>query len=218
MNYGPKIVRSGLVLALDAADKKSYSGSGTAWNDLSGNNRTGVLTNGPTFSSSKGGAIVFDGTNDCVVVDSNASILSTTAYTKTVWFYTTAYVNNNIISGGNSGQHAFWLAGSNKLNSGHNGNWSTIVSTTTISLNTWYYGAVTFNTTSGWVLYVNGVQEATNGSATTFNGNGEILIGAFSTGNFVFQGNIASVVVYNRVLSAAEIRQNFNATRGRFGI
>ena len=48
---GPKIVTSGLVLALDAADKLSYRGSGTTWRDLSGNNNTGTLTNGPTFSA-----------------------------------------------------------------------------------------------------------------------------------------------------------------------
>ena len=46
---GPKIVTSGLVLALDAADKNSYKGTGTTWRDLSGNNNTGTLTNGPVL-------------------------------------------------------------------------------------------------------------------------------------------------------------------------
>jgi len=67
---GPKIVTSGLVLALDAADKLSYRGSGTTWRDLSGNNNTGTLTNGPTFNAGNLGSIVFDGTNDYVNISS----------------------------------------------------------------------------------------------------------------------------------------------------
>ena len=219
IHRGPKITTNGLVLCLDAASTKSYPGSGTTWFDRSGNRNDGVLTNGPTFSSTNGGSIVFDGTNDCVVVNNNASILSSTAYTKIAWFYTTSFSTaNNIISGGNSGQHAFWLAGGNKLNAGHNGSWSAVVSTTTLSLSTWYFGAVTFNTTSGWVLYLNGVSEATNGSTTTFTGNGEILLGAYSTGANVFTGRIACGLVYNRVLSATEINQNFQVQRRRFGV
>ena len=66
LSRGPKIVTNGLVLYLDAANKKSYPGSGTTWTDLSGNNNTGTLTNGPTFDSNNGGSIVFDGTNDYV--------------------------------------------------------------------------------------------------------------------------------------------------------
>jgi hypothetical protein len=63
---GPSIVTNGLVLALDAADRNSYPGSGTTWRDLSTSGLSGTLTNGPTFSSANGGSIVFDGTNDYV--------------------------------------------------------------------------------------------------------------------------------------------------------
>ena len=64
LHHSPRIVTSGLVLALDAADRNSYPGSGTTWTDLSGNANNGTLTNGPTFNSANGGSIVFDGTND----------------------------------------------------------------------------------------------------------------------------------------------------------
>jgi hypothetical protein len=215
--HSPKIVTDGLVLALDAGNTKSYPGSGITWFDKSGNTNNGTLTNGPTFSSANGGSIVFDGVDDCIVVNSNANILSKTSYTKISWFYITSYLYN-IISGGNSGQHAFWLAGTNKLHAGHNGQWSTVVSTTSLSLNTWYFGAVTFNTSTGWVLYVNGTQESTSSSTATYIGDDEILIGAYGTGSNVFAGRIAVAQVYNRVLSASEIQQNFNATRGRYGI
>ena len=74
ISRGPKIVTNGLVLALDAADKNSYVGSGTTWKDLSGNSFNGTLTNGPTFSNTNGGAIVFDGTNDYVNVLDNSTL------------------------------------------------------------------------------------------------------------------------------------------------
>jgi hypothetical protein len=209
------IVTNGLVLNVDAGFTPSYTSSGTTWYDLSYGVNNGVLTNGPTFNSSNGGSIVFDGVDDCIVVNSNANILSKTSYTKISWFYITSYLYN-IISGGNSGQHAFWLAGTNKLHAGHNGQWSTVVSTTSLSLNTWYFGAVTFNTSTGWVLYVNGVQEATSSSTATYTGADEILIGAYGTGSNVFAGRIAVAQVYNRVLSASEILQNYNAQVSRF--
>ena len=220
--YNSRIVTDGLVLALDAANAKSYDAgiSTTTWTDLSGNNNTGTLTNGPTYSSANNGSIVFDGTNDYVVVNNNASILSSTAYTKIAWFYPTSFATgNNIISGtsGNS-QHAFWLAATNRLYSGHNGSWYTVLSTTTLSLNTWYCGAVTFNTTSGWNLYLNGALENTNASTTTFSGDGRIQIGAFDPGSNVFTGRISQASIYNRALTASEIQQNFNALRGRYGI
>jgi len=66
VNRGPKIVRDGLVLCLDAADKNSYSGAGTIWKDLSSLNNNGTLTNGPTYSSINNGSVVFDGIDDYV--------------------------------------------------------------------------------------------------------------------------------------------------------
>ena len=63
---GPDINENGLVLFLDAANRLSYPGSGTAWSDLSGNSNTGTLTNGPTFSAGNQGSIVFDGVDDYI--------------------------------------------------------------------------------------------------------------------------------------------------------
>ena len=62
--HSPRIVRDSLVFYLDAANTKSYTGSGTTWIDMSGKNHDGTLTNGPTFSSDNSGSIVFDGSND----------------------------------------------------------------------------------------------------------------------------------------------------------
>ena len=76
---GPEVVEDGLVLALDAGNTKSYPGSGTTWTDLSGNGNNGTLTNGPTYSSSNGGSIVFDGVNDFVDI-SNSFQVSTVVW------------------------------------------------------------------------------------------------------------------------------------------
>jgi hypothetical protein len=212
------IVTDGLVLNLDAGWYDSYPAAGSTWTDLSGEGNNGTLINGTSFSTDGQGSISFDGLDAYVNVNSNANILSKTAYTKTAWFYPTSFsTNNNINSGGFSGQHAFWLAGSNRLNSGHNGQWSTVVGTTELSLNTWYFGAVTFDTTNGWKLYLNGTQESTSSSTTTFTGNGEILIGSFAGGN-LFTGRIAGTQVYSKVLTASEILQNYNAQKTRFGL
>jgi hypothetical protein len=82
---GPNIVRSGLALALDAADKNSYRGTGTTWKDLSGNAYNGTLTNGPTFSNINGGTIVFDGTNDYVSIPSNSNFNNGNNITVEAW-------------------------------------------------------------------------------------------------------------------------------------
>lgn len=89
-NYS-KIVRNGLVLWLDAMNDNSYSGSGAIWNDLTANNRSGSLTNGPTFNSANGGSIVFDGVDDFVNV--NYTQTNALTYTIEAWVKTTATTN-----------------------------------------------------------------------------------------------------------------------------
>ena len=211
------IVTNGLVLNLDAGFLPSYPTTGNSWYDLSGNWPEGTLDNTPTFNSGNGGSIVFDGVDDYVFVNLGLNILSNTTYTKTAWFYVTSFVNNNnIISGGSSAQHAFWLGGTHQLRAGHNGSWGTVVSTTSLDSNTWYFGAVSFSTTDGWKLYVNGIQESTSANTTTFSGNGGVLIGAYNLGENVFNGRISLAQIYNRVLSASEILQNYNATKDRY--
>jgi hypothetical protein len=213
------IVTNGLILNIDPSKSTSYSGVGNTIYDLSGVGNNGALINGPTFSSFNGGALVLDGSNDYVLVNNAADILSKTEYTKFIFFYVTSFsTNNNLISGGVSGlNHAFWLSGSNRLYAGHNGDWATFAGNTTLSLNTWYCGAVTYSNVSGWKLYLNGVLDGTNANTTTFNNFGELQIGAYANAN-LFTGRISLAMVYNRALTPKEISQNFNATRYRYGI
>ena len=214
------IVRNDLILNLDAANTASYPGFGTSWFDLSGSNNTSVLTNGPTYTYSDSlSNFLFDGSNDYVVVNSNANLLSKTEYTKFIFFYATSFSTaNNLISGGVSGtNHAFWLNFSNRLYAGHNASWSTVTGSTTLSANTWYCGAVTYSNVSGWKLYLNGVLDGTSVTSTTFDNNGELQIAAYANANH-FTGRIPLALVYNRALSAYEIKQNFDFYRTRYGI
>ena len=216
IDVGPIETTDGLVLHLDAANTRSYPGSGNTVYDLSGSGNTSALTNGPTYLSSNLGAFVLDGSNDYILVNSQANILSKTAYTKIAYIYISNFSTvNNIISGGFSGQHAFWMFGTDKLNAGHNGAWNTVVGATSLSLNTWYFAAVTYSDSTGWKLYLNGREDGTSATTTTFTGNQEIVIGAYSSGNN-FTGRISNIQVYNRALTATEIFQNYHATKGRY--
>ena len=216
IDVGPIETTDGLVLHLDAGNTRSYPGSGNTVYDLSGFGNTSALTNGPTYNSSNLGAFVLDGSNDYILVNSQANILSKTAYTKIAYIYISNFSTvNNIISGGFSGQHAFWMFGTVRLNAGHNGSWATVVGATTLSLNTWYFAAVTYSNSTGWKLYLNGREDGTSADTTTFTGNQEIVIGAYSSGNN-FTGRISNIQVYNRALTATEIFQNYHATKGRY--
>jgi len=209
-------VRNSLILELDAL---SYSGFGNTWYDLSGSNNTSALTNGPTYTYSDSLSNFLFESSDYVVVNSNADLLSKTEYTKFIFFYATSFSTaNNLISGGVSGtNHAFWLNFSNRLYAGHNGSWSTVTGSTTLSTNTWYCGAVTYSNVSGWKLYLNGVLDGNSATSTTFDNNGELLIAAYANAN-VFTGRISLAMVYNRALSAYEIKQNFDYYRTRYNI
>ena len=214
---GPSIIKDGLVLYLDAGNVKSYPGSGTTWFDRSGNSNNATLYNSPTYTNSNSGTFNFDESNDYVKID-NTSILPTAAYTKIAAFRPESSTSN-IISGGSDSQHAFWMGGtSTTLQSGHNGNWDTVSYSPGDMLNQWWIGAVTFNTVTGWVLYLNGQQVDTDASTSTFVGGNTVRIGAYNDAANLFDGDIATAMVYNRALTADEILQNYNATKSRYGL
>ena len=212
--HSPRIVRDSLALYVDAANVKSYPGSGTTWKDISGKGNDGTLTNDPTFSSDYGGKFNFDETNDYVDC---GNVLSQTAYTKSAWFRPESSTRN-IISG--PANHAFWMVGTdNTLAAGHQGQWSRVSHAVPSGnmLNQWWNGVVTWNNSTGWVLYLNGVQVDTNSNTTGPGGTTGVYIARYSGGNY-FDGDIAQAIIYDRVLTATEVQQNFNAFRGRFGL
>jgi len=219
VTYNPRIVTNGLVLALDAANTKSYPGSGTTWTDLSGRGNIGTLTNGPTYSSTNGGSIVFDGTNDYVDCG-NSSSVQITVGTIAAWFNATN--GNSGFNGIIAKQWAWALFVSDNVLIAYD--WGTGLNRSTgitVGNSTWNYAAMTFTETVGSpsnnaIVYLNGSAVLTT-TVKHVNHNVSVQIGEANASQY-FTGNIAQVSVYNRVLSEAEIDQNFNALRGRFGI
>lgn len=205
------VVRPGLVAYLDALN---YPGSGTNWPDDSGNGNNCTLAS-PSYYAGPPAYLNFTGSNYGLM----GSIVNKSAYSKCAIIYIDSYGSNNIISGRGGDYHAFWMSGTHYLNAGHNGSWNTVVGGTELSLNQWYFVGVTFDTTSGWKLYLNNALDGSNGDTTTFTGSdpGDCNVGAFEDGNN-FYGRIPVAMVYNRVLTGAEMLTNFNALRGRFGI
>jgi hypothetical protein len=226
LSHSPSIVTNGLVLALDAANIKSYSGSGTAWTDLSGNSNTGTLTNGPTFSSSNNGSIVFDGVNDYISASASSSFqFGTNNFTVSFWVYFNASPNNyalydNLILGGIGARNdAFVLLvnATGKLDVFTVGSFRGVSSTTLVS-KTWYNIVLT-RTSGVWNYYFNGVLDSASFTNTVNLTSGGCIIGRISdTSGYFINGAISQVSIYNRALSATEISQNYNATRGRYNV
>lgn len=223
LSHSPQIVTNGLILYLDAANTKSYPGTGTTWTDLSGNNRHGTLTGGPTYSSSNGGHIAFDGVDDRAPI-ANPSGFSTV---RTV----AVFVSQNAPGGGDyaiygidaNGQDNWLGIESNVIR--FLGTQSTDVNnfnlygTTTLLNDAWYQIACTINGATA-TIYLNGAQQATTTRAFTIGSwDTSATIGRRgSIASRYFPGKIACVQAYSRVLTASEINDNFNAHRGRFGI
>jgi hypothetical protein len=203
------IVQSGLILNLDAGVISSYAGTGTTWNDLSGNGNNGTLINGPTFSGVNNGVIVFDGINDTISLQNTISL---TDFTISFFEYLLTGIDQSdgVVGLSGSGNDINHFAGRLR----YFGPGDYIINSVTTLPNTWYHYAVSRSGTS-YSIHTNGIVTASStGQPTpTFN------ISNIARGNAGFlNGSIGLMTIYNRALTQQEIRQNFNATRGRFGI
>jgi len=240
---GPRIVRDGLVLHLDAADKKSLSGSGaTAWNDLSGGSNNFTLFGAPSFSSSNGGNIVFNGSTQYASSTSTLNLSTYDQITVEVWFTPSNALERIVFehSGNwNANVGGFGLA-SNSFGNGSvsnechtnssNGarNYGFTCGTTQYSCHVNIFSKISDST--GRLTYVNnnllpfGNLNGSNWPTTTQTSstnafrNDTMYLASRGGGGLFFFGSIAIFKIYNRKLSASEVLQNFNATRGRFGI
>ena len=234
VSAGSDLIQDGLVYSVDATDKNSYPGSGTAWNDLVHKNN-GTLTNGPTFVSAVGGTdyINLDGTNDHIEVGNVAEIKTAINETFSICFWVRpntggsgyrcvfGFMNGDNTAGGGietaSGtrRYKFWVADDN--------NWAGPECTSDSTDNVW---CQIVGTSDGSTLriYFNGVQEDTESRAGCgdITAAGNIRLGCHAgitaDGNRYHKGGIGNVQVYNRTLSAVEVTQNFKIQRIRYGV
>jgi hypothetical protein len=217
---GANINDNGLIFSLDAANFRSYSGSGLTSFGLVGG-IGGTLVNGVGFTSTNGGSIVFDGTNDYVDCGYNSTINSSSQFTIECWYKSSNISVEGILFSTNT-------YGSTPANGYHMEIYqskllfqvfpstSSVQSSITLSNNVWYHLVSTYS--SGTInLYVNTVS---GGSGTyTFNSStGNLLLGRYPQGQFSLNGQMSSIRFYNRALSAQEIKQNYNATKKRYGL
>ena len=233
--HSPRVVTDGLVLALDAGNAKSYSGSGTTWTDISRNGNNGTLTNVPTYSN---GSIVFDGTNDNVLI-TNPTTIKNQNFTISVWVnpgtqnasivsiidfdHASSPLQGWVLQSEDAttnryfylawrGESSFQPSGGGGFGAGKG---------IQVTNSTWQNIVYSKNGTS-LLGYLNGTQlySGTSASSTvSYENNKNLMIGscvAFSSRSF--KGDISNTTIYNRALTASEIQQNFNALRGRFGI
>jgi hypothetical protein len=207
---GPDIIQKDLVLCLDAGNQKSYSGSGNVWRDLARSNN-GTLTNGPTFSSTNGGSIAFDGVNDYVDIGNPISIQSLTQGSIEAFYYRTASTATYqmIFTDVNSDLEITYATNTLQFYIGNSG-----IGYSHAITGQWFYlvgvWGVGFKR-----LYLNGVQVA-SGTNTGLNTGSRVRYIGSRAGGLPFNGLIPIVRVYNRDLTPAEILQNYNATKGRF--
>ena len=234
-SFQPSIVSNGLVLCLDAGNRRSYPGSGTVWTDLK-TSITGSLTNGPTFSSGNLGSVVFDGSDDYVNFRDPGNIgIDLSNKTISCWIYKTANGDYGLVDkdydlGATYGGWGLWIQANNKLwwwNAKDKDLKDT--GSTTVQNNVWTHCTATYDYTNKTArFYINGSLNSTITNATIVevsSAGANFVLGAtrvstaFATaGQFFFPGRISSVHIYNRILSATEVLQNYNALKGRFGL
>ncbi len=229
---GPEITNDGLVLALDAGNRKSYTGSGTAWNDLSGNGNNATMFGSVPFETDVTSCFNFATATGANAASSSlgftfaSNMIQTTGdFTFSCWIKNpnatvgqTGLFSN---SGGGDGYRfgvglngIYWLIGPTYAEGG-------VSFSSTLSASLWYNVVTVFSrSTSQILLYRNGVYQgasATAVSQTAFNGAAVPgLVRSACCG--IYTGKIAAFFAHNKKLTEAEVQQNFNASRGRFGV
>lgn len=220
---GGKIVTNGLILHLDAANTKSYSGTGVNLVDLTINRNDGTLANGASFVTTYNGGILLDGTNDHILLP-NGLLSGTGDFTVNQFIQ-----SDSSLSGGTT--FGNYLAGNLQILFGQRyiGMWLNN-SSTYLGTSPWNVTLSQFTTNpimitalrtggSTTALYLNGTLQK-NGSSTSTIGtsSNQFRIGSNTNTSELFKGNVFITQVYNRALSSEEIIQNYNAHKGRFGL
>ena len=230
--YSPKIITDGLVLCLDAADRKSYGGSGTTWADRSGEGNNGTLLGSPVYSTANSGTLTFDGSESDYATIGLGSDYPYPYHTFEIWVNTPALGGNNL-------DGLFGLDYGRAVNITTNGNISyqlyyqmsspnaTVVSVTTTNINAvdgkWHHIICSRGTTN-YEIWFDGVLKKTggNGGQPSWSGlNQWSSMAARIAENpnnvgYNYSGKIGAARMYNRQLTSAEVLQNYNATKSRF--
>ena len=213
---GPRIVGDGLILDVDAAVSRSYSGSGITVNGLIGG-IGGTLVNGVGFTTANNGAFTFDGSNDYINFG-NSSAVQQSSGTLSAW------AKASSPGGGYRGiiakQGAYGLFYTDSVLVAYD--WAADAPRTTginIADNTWKNVVLTYQSgvSNGTLIYINGVSVLTT-TITILNQINNLFGGAEANASQFASCQASSFKMYNRVLTATEVLQNYNATKRRYGL
>ena len=221
VGYNPRTVTDGLVLALDAGNTKSYPGSGNTWSDLTSNSHDLTLINGPSYSSTDGGLIDFDGSNDYATTSgsSTVSINASQDFSFDAWI---KIDDNGINSISNIGDYylssgfVFYTASISRNLSVWTNN-GLAFSSGAVTLNAWAH--VAFSRSGSTVtVYLDGTSVGTFTHSAALSGQFDLAISKYS-GSYsnAINGKISNARLYiGKALTATEVLQNYNALKGRY--
>jgi hypothetical protein len=231
--FSPKIVTDGLVLYLDAANRKSYNGSGTDWNNLSIGDYQGTLVSSPEFQSDKSGNFYFNGVNSYTSISGGGGLNNQQTATIDIWVkwvgtqdadvvssygpiiarQKNASFSNNILALNGSDPDTAKIIWKPYAATG-----IAITSSNSPGDDVWKNVVITFESGSH-LMYINGEYEASGSTTGTISDDSSIVLslGAWiDDGVGYFSGNTSGIKVYDRILTSDEIRNNYNSIRGRF--
>jgi hypothetical protein len=222
--FANTIVQQGLVLNIDAANPYSYGGAGTTVYDTSNTALSWTATN-TTYNSDPIKYFSFNGSNSSLVSSTSTAYDSQTI-TMECWFYPATLTQDGFLfeKGAVNSQYSMFLAFGNTfyfrtLGGTINNQDTTFTSSSYLTANAWNHVVCTYNG-SAKIIYANGVQATSvTASGTLQTGQTNQYIGKYGAlgDNFPFNGRIAESRVYNIALSAAQVLQNYNATRTKYG-
>jgi hypothetical protein len=226
---GQQIVTNGLVLYLDSANKDSYPGTGTTWTDLSGNGNNGTLVNGPSFLPNvNSGIFDFDGVDDYTSLGSSAASLvqGKTAVTIGIFFKLDVLASLRGLIGTlnyGCGENLGLVASGNYLTFYNDtGTCYDVGISSFVETGKWIYAVGTYD---GTTTRMYGIKDGSlsqssgtgkTGATNTFTSDFRIIGNQYP--DYFTNGQCGTAFVYNRVLSQAEVLQNYNATKTRFGL
>ena len=235
-HYSPKIVTDGLVFYVDATNPKSYISGSTTEYDLVGSQDM-TLNNGVSYTSDNLGSLAFDGLDDYTETSTIYPRIERMSFD--VWFMrTNAVASHNMIWSNGQPYFSFRGPGAGANEDKFILSFYTVLSSVATQRllysqgthldNVWYNVCCTIetNTTTGNAdakMYINGELDNTLSLLGTvdsvYSVSHPLRLGRWLPGNpLQFEGKIPSLKVYNKILSNDEVRQNFNVTKGRFGL
>lgn len=238
-------IKDSLILYLDAANTNSYPGSGTTWRDMSTTTSNGTLASGSVYSNTNAGTISLDGVDDYVDIGNKISLLAPTLpLTSEIWIYINSnspnsgcisldsrgpsistYYGINLSFVNTTNTVLFGISYGDGIGNNDPTHRQTATTGTNFTVNTWYHVVgIAENAIANSKIYVNGVSQAittsgTGGALAWSGGVGTGRVGGnWGPGTPSMNGRIAVAKVYSRALTQAEVTQNYNALKSRFGL